>query len=119
MQNMGAELPVERICQPKPCLCTTHQIWGVCASTGAHGKSVKLGVRPPYFGAELVFGHIHYYTGTTSGTTLLKKFVLHENQIFDHKFFGNRKNTFETNFKNCNMYGTCMLLVDEHVVFMG
>ena len=31
---MGAELPVERICQPKPCLCTTHQIWGVVHNHG-------------------------------------------------------------------------------------
>ena len=34
MQNMGAELPVERICQLKPCLCTTHQIWGVVHNHG-------------------------------------------------------------------------------------
>ena len=59
MQNMGAELPVERICQPKPCLCTTHQIWGVYASTGVHGKYDLLGVLPPYFGAELGFNVIN------------------------------------------------------------
>ena len=58
---MGAKLPVERICQPKPCLCTTHQTWGVCASTGVHDKSVILGVQPPYFGGELGFGHINVW----------------------------------------------------------
>ena len=52
---MGAELPVERICQPKPWLCTTHQFWCVRTITDRHDKFVQRGVRPPYFGGELDF----------------------------------------------------------------
>ena len=64
---------------------------------------------------KIVEIHTHHYTGTASGTTLLEKLRIHENETFDQNFFGNRKNTFKTCFKNCNMYGTCMLLVYENM----
>ena len=46
---MVAELPVERICQPKPCLCTTHQIWGVVHNHGCTWQIRYTGSSAPIF----------------------------------------------------------------------
>ena len=59
---MGPELPVERIWQPNTWLCTKPQFQCLCTNTGGHVKYVLLGVRPPYFGAELVFDVINECT---------------------------------------------------------
>ena len=48
-QNMGAQLPVEQILNPKPCWRITHQFWRACASTVSAAKYVLLGVGRPYF----------------------------------------------------------------------
>ena len=55
-QNMGAELPVLRICHAHPCL-RKHPKFGVlCTTTGLAGKYVLLGVQRPYFGCNRVRG---------------------------------------------------------------
>ena len=41
-------------------VCAQHTKFGVlCTTTGGHAKIVQLGVRPPYFGAELGFDVIN------------------------------------------------------------
>ena len=48
-QNMGAELPVLRICNPHPCLCKHIEIRVLCTNTRLAAKYVLLGVQRPYF----------------------------------------------------------------------
>ena len=46
---MGAELPVERICQPNPCLCTTHQFRCVLRNHGRTWQMRCVGSLAPIF----------------------------------------------------------------------
>ena len=57
-RNMGAQLPVERIWQPKPCWHKHTKIGVCCASTVLGPKFFLMGVGPPNFGGELVFIYI-------------------------------------------------------------
>jgi len=57
-RNMGPQLPVERILEPKPCWRKHAKIGVCCASTVWGPKYVLLGIPAPYFGAGLVFYNI-------------------------------------------------------------
>ena len=52
---MGAELPVERICQPNPCLCTTHQFRCVLRNHGRTWQMRCVGSLAPIFWGRTSF----------------------------------------------------------------
>ena len=55
MQNMGPKLPVERICQPKPCLCTTHEFRCVVHKHWWEWKICSIGSLGPIFWVRTTF----------------------------------------------------------------
>ena len=52
---MGPKLPVERICQPKPCLCTTHEFRCVVHKHGWDWKFCSIGSLGPIFCGRTTF----------------------------------------------------------------
>ena len=52
---MGPKLPVERICQPKPCLCTTHEFRCVVHKHGWDWKICSIGSLGPIFCGRTTF----------------------------------------------------------------
>ena len=56
---MGAELPVELIFNPHPCLLKHTKIDVLCANTVLSAKYILLGVQRPYFGCNRTRGPIY------------------------------------------------------------